>query len=195
MGIGPGSGKGGARRGAGRKPKNPAKGRAQELQVLAQGIIAGLKLSALRYLPDGDDDELLQVTVAGIAADEIARGRGIEIVKLLSSLLQMMGQQNKDVAAANESEESSILMQAITRLPGIEPKPDHATSAAASADDEGECGLDVRAIAELLRAGVGRQGGAIIPGPAGAPASAFGPPQIELFDDLAPGASVTGLPH
>jgi len=80
-----GSGRGGYRLGSGRKRAKPARGRCGEIQRVVDGIYKGLSLASLKFLPEGTDEERLELTIAAIVCDEVQRGRGSEILRMLGN--------------------------------------------------------------------------------------------------------------
>jgi len=144
---------------------------------VVDGLYKGLSLASLKFLPEGTDEERLELTVAGIAADEIARGRGAEVLRLLGNLQGITGKASEDEDGAKEFD----VMAAYGCLPGSAPEQE-AESGAVEPDDEG---LTVVEMARLLRPGA--HIGAVVP----VMPSTFGPGQDELFE-LSPGVSITG---
>jgi hypothetical protein len=138
-------------------------------------------MASLKFLPNGSDEELLELTVAGIVADEVQRGRGSEVLRLLGSLEGMSkgGGDEEDTTGAGGGFDMGVVM---ANLPGM-ALTDAADSAAVDVGElEPDNGLSVREIAAAFRARA--VPGAVMPG-------AFGSGQDELFE-LSPGVSITG---
>lgn len=179
-----GVGRGGYRLGAGRKRAKPARGRCGEIQRVVDGIYKGLSLASLKFLPEGSDDERLELTVSAIVCDEVQRGRGAEVLRLLGNLQGITGKGGPDDEgkAGPEGFDMAAVYASMGQLPGLDAPEQETDSGAVEPDDEG---LSVPEMARLLRSGA--HTGAVVP----VMPSTFGPGQDELFE-LSPGVSITG---
>lgn len=179
-----GVGRGGYRVGSGRKRAKPARGGCGQIQRVVDGIYKGLSLSSLKFLPEGTDEERIELTVAGIVADEVNRGRGSEVLRLLANVQGITGKGGPDDEgkAGPEGFDMAAVYASMGQLPGLDAPEQETDSGAVEPDD---AGLGVSEMARLLRSGA--HTGAVVP----VMPSTFDDGQEELFE-LSPGVSITG---